>query len=145
MNDFTTDGVSLFKRLAAINRTITTSLSFEDALGLIAGSGLELAGGASCLVLLREEEGGLRICAAQGVDSETAARWSGPMEEAVLEKLRQDLGFARSKNIAAFPVMSDQSRRAFWSSSATPRPPWTLHFCPPWPTRRPSPGQRPSL
>jgi signal transduction histidine kinase len=107
MKDAIPSNRTLFRRLAAINRTITASLGFEEALGLIAGSGVELVGAASCLVLLQEGEEALRICAAQGVDPAVAARFVGPMEESVLGRLQEYLGLARSQNIAAFPIMSD--------------------------------------
>src|SRR6185436_15747451 len=107
MADLIPENLALFKRLAVINRTITASLGFEEVLGLIAGSGVEIVGAASCLVLLQDGRGGLRICAAQGIDPTLAARFVGPMEESVLGQLQQYLSVAHSQNIAAFPIMSD--------------------------------------
>jgi len=98
--------LNLFKRFATINRAITSSLDFQEALALIVGSGREFVGAAACLVLLREGDGGLRICAAQGVDPAVAERFTGSMEESVLGEVRQYLGFARVQGIAASPIMS---------------------------------------
>jgi len=97
----------LFKRLAAITRTMTSSLDFEEALGLIVGSGLQSVEAAACLLLLREGEGALRICAAQGVDPTAAERFLEPMEESVIGKVRQYFGFSRLQGIAASPIMSN--------------------------------------
>jgi signal transduction histidine kinase len=107
MNDVAVGNLTLFKRFAAINRTITTSLDFEEVLGLIVRSGLEFVGAAACLVLLREGEGALRICAARGVDPAVADAFVGPMQESVLGEVRQFLGFAGMEGIAAAPIMSD--------------------------------------
>jgi signal transduction histidine kinase len=107
MTGVTTESLALFKRLAAISRAVTTSLDFEEALGLIAGAGVDLVGASSCLVLLREGEEVLRICAAQGVDPAVAARFAGSMGESVLGELQGYLGFRDSEGIAASPIMSD--------------------------------------
>ena len=109
MNDDLGRSLTLVRRLASINRTIAGSVDFEEALGLIAGSGVEFVGADSCLVLLREGEDNLRICAARGIEPATAARFVGAMEESVLAKLRQFLGFPGSRNIAASPIVSDRS------------------------------------
>ncbi len=107
MNGVPAGNLTLFKRFAAINRTMTTSLDFEEALGLIVVSGLEFVGAAACLVLLREGEGVLRVCAAQGVDPAAAERFVEPMEESVLGKVRQYFGFSGLQGISASPIMSD--------------------------------------
>jgi len=107
VNDEISRSLTLFKRLAAINRTISRSLDFDEALGLIAGSGVEYVGATSCVVLLREGEGQLRICAAQGVEAPVAERFVGAMEESVLDRLRESLGFPVSQSIAAAPIMTD--------------------------------------
>lgn len=108
MNNVIPQGLTRLKRLAALHRTMSSSLTFEEVLGLVAGSGVELVGAASCLVLLQEGEEDLRICAAQGVDPTTAASFVGPMEESVLGRLRKHLGLEGSQNIVALPIMSDQ-------------------------------------
>ena len=106
MNGLIGGNQDLFKRFAAITRTMTSSLDFEEALGLIVGSGLQFVGAAACLLLLREEGGGLRICAAQGVDPTAAERFLEPMEESVIGKVRQYFGFSRLQGIAASPIIS---------------------------------------
>lgn len=99
---------NLFQRLSAIHRTVAPSLDFEEALGLIAGCGLEFVGAASCLVLLQEGEDALRICAAQGVDPKAAERFVGPMQESVLDELMRHLGFSPSESVAAAPIMTER-------------------------------------
>src|SRR5436190_1923087 len=103
------ESLTLLKRLATINRTITTSLDFERALGLIAESGLELVGATACFVVLRDPAEVLRVVAARGVDPAIAARFLGSMEESVLEELRQFFGLDRPKSVSAFPVISDNT------------------------------------
>lgn len=107
MKSAMTESLTLCKRLAAIHRTITSSLDFEEALGLIAGSGLQLVGASSCIVLLRKGDETLRICAAQGVHTATAERFVGSLKESVLGELRHYLGFPASQKIAASPIVSD--------------------------------------
>jgi signal transduction histidine kinase len=97
------------KRLVAINRTITTSLDFEEALRLVAASGAELVGADSCLVLLRGQDDFLHIRAAQGVDPAAQARFVGSMEESVVDELRTFLGIEASRSIAATPIMSERT------------------------------------
>ena len=103
------ESLTLLQRLAAINRTITTSLDFERALGLIAESGLELVGATACFVLLRDQAEVLHVRAARGVDPVTVASFVGSMEESVLEDLRQFLGLAKSKCVSASPIMSEKT------------------------------------
>jgi len=97
----------LFNRFAALNRTITSSLDFEEALALIAGSGLKCVGADACLVLLQDNVGGdLRICAARGIDPAVAERFVGPMEESILSEIRHYLGISGMQGIAASPIIS---------------------------------------
>lgn len=107
MNDVVPSSLTRLKHLAALHRTMTSSLTFEEVLGLVAGSGVELVGAVSCLLLLREGEDGLRICAAEGVDPTAAARFVGPMEESVLEKLQEHLGLQGAQPMVALPIMTD--------------------------------------
>jgi signal transduction histidine kinase len=109
MKSAVAENLSLLKRLAAINRTMTASLDFEESLNLIAGSGAELVGASSCLVLLREPDERLRIRAAQGVDRSVAAGFIGPMQESVLDDLRKTLGLGDSGSLAAAPIMSERT------------------------------------
>ncbi|HEX7902018.1 MAG TPA: ATP-binding protein [Planctomycetota bacterium] len=98
----------LLKRLAAINRAITSSLDFDELLRLVARSGVELLGGSTCLVLLREGEEELRVRASEGVDAEAARRFSGPLTEAVLERLAAHLD-VRGPAPVSSPIMVDQT------------------------------------
>lgn len=108
MKNAVAENLTLLKRLATINRTITASLDFEQSLSLIAESGVELVGATSCLVLLRERDERLRIRAAQGVEPSVVADFIGPMEESVLADLRRMIGLPESQSLAAAPIVSDR-------------------------------------
>ena len=99
---------NLLRRLAAINRAITSSLDFDELLRLVARSGMELLGGSACLVLLREGEEELRIRASEGVDPASARRFSGVLSEKVLEDLARYLGLKGISPVSC-PVMVDQT------------------------------------
>jgi len=73
-------------RLAAINRAITTSLNFNEALRLIVDNATELFSADNTLLLLAEADGVLRVRAAY-LDDEINAQFAGPMEESVIRDL----------------------------------------------------------
>jgi signal transduction histidine kinase len=99
---------NLLRRLAAINRAITSSLDFDELLRLVARSGMELLGGTSCLVLLREGDEELRVRASEGVDATAAQRFSGRFSEAILEDLVRYLGVKGTPPVSC-PIMVDQT------------------------------------
>lgn len=107
MTRFTDENPDLFKRLAAVQRSISSTLDFTEALGLIVAGGLDLVGGEACLVLLRKGEEGLRVGAAQGVDPAAAKGFIGWMEESILQDLRLHFGYPASQEISALPLVSD--------------------------------------
>lgn len=57
------------RRLAEINRAITTSLNFGEVLDLIAENAAQLVGARVCVLLLADNQGTLSIRAAHGADS----------------------------------------------------------------------------
>ena len=76
------------RRLADINRAITTSLNFDEVLNLIAENAAYLVGARVCVLLLVDNEGVLTIRASRGADSNLAGKFSGRMEEDVIRQLR---------------------------------------------------------
>ena len=76
------------RRLAAINRAITTSLNFGKVLDLIVNNACELVHANVCLVLLLNQDELLTIKAARGVDASVVKDFTGRMEEDVLGQLK---------------------------------------------------------
>jgi PAS domain S-box-containing protein len=96
------------RRLAAINRAITTSLNFDKVLDLIVENGCELVGAEICVVLLLNEDERLTIRAARGVDAGVVKEFSGRMEEDVLGQLRTSLGRGASEDLISFPIIAQE-------------------------------------
>ena len=96
------------RRLAEINRAITTSLNFDEVLDLIVENAGQLVDAKVCLLLLMDREK-LRIRAARGVDSGVVETFSGRMEEDVLNQLQQALTIGRDEHLVSVPVIDKQS------------------------------------
>lgn len=97
------------RRLAEINRAITTSLDFDEVLDLIAENAAQLVEARVCVLLLADSEGRLRVRAARGVDSDLVRDFSGGMEEDVIEQLRNVLTIATTETLVSVPVIAKQS------------------------------------
>src|SRR5688572_9082589 len=95
------------RRLAAINRAITTSLNFDKVLGLIVDNAYELIGAKVCLVLLLGQEQ-LTIRAARGVDASVVKDFAGRMEEDVLGQLKNSLPLSPSEKLVSLPIIAHQ-------------------------------------
>ena len=80
-----------YKRLAEINRAITTSLNFDRVLNLIVENAVNLVGADVSLLLLVDKDGVLRVRAAKGVNRSLIDSFSGDMEEAVIRQLHKAL------------------------------------------------------
>ncbi len=78
-----------YKRLAEINRAITTSLDFDRVLNLIVENAAQLVDASACLLLLADSEQRMRIHASFGVDKNRAFSFSGDMEEDVIKSLQK--------------------------------------------------------
>jgi len=66
-----------YKRLAEINRAITTSLDFDRVLNLIVENAAQLVDASACMLLLADAEQRMRIRASLGIDKSVAASFSG--------------------------------------------------------------------
>src|SRR6266850_6362756 len=98
-----------YRRLAEINRAITTSLNFDEVLRLIVENAAQLVRARICLILLLDKDGLLLIRASQGVDPELIASFSGTMAEDVIKKLHNSLGVASNESLASVPVIAKHS------------------------------------
>src|SRR5688500_13402820 len=96
------------RRLAAINRAITTSLNFDEVLDLIVDNAYELIGAKVCLVLLLSQDEQLTIRAARGVDASVVEDFAGRMEEDVLGHLKNSLPLSPTENLVSFPIIGHQ-------------------------------------
>src|SRR5258705_1417296 len=96
---------SSFDRLAAINRAITTSLNFNEALRLIVDNATELFSADNTLLLLAEDDGVLRVRAGY-IDSEITSQFTGPMEESVIRDLARQLKPSSAKELVTVPIVA---------------------------------------
>ena len=103
---------SSFDRLAAINRAITTSLNFNDALRLIVDNAAELFAADNSLLLLAEDDGVLRVRATHA-GSEIASVFAGPMEESVIGDLSRHLKLDPAKELVTVPIVASGSLNGF--------------------------------
>ncbi|MEP6568275.1 MAG: PAS domain S-box protein [Acidobacteriota bacterium] len=97
------------RRLADINRAITTSLNFDEVLNLITENAAQLVDARVCILLLVDTEGVLTIRAARGADPELVRSFSGRMEEDVIEQLRAALGIGLEETLVSVPVVAQRS------------------------------------
>ena len=97
-----------YRRLAEINRALTTSLNFDEVLSLIVENAAQLVNGRISLLMLVDKDGLLRIRAARGIAREFAASFSGTMEEDVIKKLQASL-VNSNETLASVPVIAKHS------------------------------------
>ena len=97
------------RRLAEINRAITTSLNFDEVLDLIVQNAAQLVGAGISVLLLVDQRGELRIRAAQGIDQDLIKNFSGRMEEDVVRQLRNALLLGAGEELVTVPVIAKQA------------------------------------
>jgi|GEM_PF-504546 len=98
-----------YRRLAEINRAITTSLNFDEVLNLIVTNATQLVDAHICLLLLVEKDGQLRVRSSLGVDQELAEAFVGHMEEDVIRRLHQLLDLGPFETLTSVPIIAKQS------------------------------------
>src|SRR5258705_7082392 len=101
-----------FDRLAAINRSITTSLNFNEVLRLIVDSATELFSADNTLLLLAEDDGILRVRAAHA-RSEITSQFAGPMEESVIRDLARQLKLDPAKELVTVTIVAQGAHTGF--------------------------------
>src|SRR6476469_1503365 len=97
------------RRLAEINRAITTSLNFDEVLDLIVQNAAQLVGAKISVLLLVDQQGQLRIRAAQGLDQDLIKNFSGRMEEDVVRQLRNALLLGAGEELVTVPIIAKQA------------------------------------
>lgn len=97
------------RRLAEINRAITTSLNFDEVLDLIVQNAAQLVEAKISVLLLVDQQGQLRIRAAQGIDQDLIKNFSGRMEEDVVRQLRDALLLGAGEELVTVPVIAKQA------------------------------------
>ena len=98
-----------YKRLAEINRAITTSLNFNKILDLIVESAVQLVSARLSLLLLVDKDGVLRIRAAKGVDPAFWKSFAEEMQEDVIRQLQKSLSIAGDETLLPVPVVAKDS------------------------------------
>ena len=97
------------RRLAEINRAITTSLNFDEVLNLIVRNAAQLVEAKVSVLLLVDQEGQLLIRAGHGVDPDVTKTFTGRMEEDVVRQLRTVLPVGAEEELVSVPVIAQQS------------------------------------
>jgi len=98
-----------YRRLAEINRAITTSLNFDQVLKLIATNARQLIDADISLVVLIDEGGLLRIRASDGIDENVISSFVGRLEEDVVKQLHDLLRVDPAHALASIPIIDNES------------------------------------
>jgi PAS domain S-box-containing protein len=98
-----------YKRLAEINRAITTSLNFNKVLNLIVENAVQLVNARLSLLLLLDKDGLLRIRAAKGIEPALWKSFAGEMEEDVIRRLQKSLSITPDETLLPVPVVAKDS------------------------------------
>ncbi|HEV7682135.1 MAG TPA: PAS domain S-box protein [Pyrinomonadaceae bacterium] len=97
------------RRLAEINRAITTSLNFDEVLNLITENAAQLIHARVCVLLLVDNDGVLTIRAARGVAADLVRNFSGRMEENVIGQLSVALKIGAAESVVSLPIITQRS------------------------------------
>ena len=100
-----------YRRLAEINRAITTSLNFDEVLDLIVENAAQLVGARITVLLLVDAEGLLRIRSARGLDSSLIDAFSSDVDEDVIDHLRKALKLSPIETLVPVPVIAKNALR----------------------------------
>src|SRR6185503_19110244 len=98
-----------YKRLAEINRAITTSLDFDRVLNLIVENATQLVDASACMLLLADSEHRMRIRASRGIDSNVAASFSGDIEEDLIKSLQNLIPRSAAGPMISVPIIAKQA------------------------------------
>src|SRR5215813_193880 len=98
-----------YRRLAEINRAITTSLNFDEVLELIVTNATQLVEANICLLLLVVKDGKLRVRCSLGVDRRLVNTFVGHMEEDVIRRLHNLLRLGPNDTLTSVPIISKRS------------------------------------
>ena len=98
-----------YKRLAEINRAITTSLDFDRVLNLIVENAAQLVDANACMLLLSDSEDRMRIRASLGIDNNLAASFSGAIEEDLIKGLQKLIPPSAAGSMISVPIIAKQA------------------------------------
>jgi PAS domain S-box-containing protein len=98
-----------YRRLAEINRAITTSLDFDQVLNLIVENAAQLVDASACMLLLSDSRQRMRIRASQGIDQNLATSFSGDMEEDLIKSLQTLIPPSASGTMISVPIIAKQA------------------------------------
>jgi PAS domain S-box-containing protein len=98
-----------YRRLAEINRAITTSLNFDEVLNLIVTNATQLVDAEICLLLLVDKHGKLRVRSSFGIDDNLADAFLGHMEEDVIRRLHKQLALGPNYSLVSVPIIAKHS------------------------------------
>jgi PAS domain S-box-containing protein len=98
-----------YKRLAEINRAITTSLDFDRVLNLIVENAAQLVDASACMLLLADSEHRMRIRASLGIDKHVAASFAGDIEEDLIESLLRLIPPSVAGSMTSVPIIAKQA------------------------------------
>ena len=98
-----------YKRLAEINRAITTSLDFDRVLNLIVENAAQLVDAGACMLLLADAEQRMRIRASRGIDKDIAASFAGDIEEDLIKSLHALIPPSAGGSMTSVPIIAKQA------------------------------------
>jgi PAS domain S-box-containing protein len=95
-----------YRRLAEINRAITTSLDFDQVLNRIVENAAQLVNANVSLLLLTDEDQRVSIRASLGIEQNLVSAFSGRMEEDLIRGLKRHLGLAANQQLISVPIIA---------------------------------------
>jgi PAS domain S-box-containing protein len=98
-----------YRRLAEINRAITTSLDFDRVLNLIVENAAQLVDASACMLLLADSEHRMRIRASLGIDEDVAASFAGDIEEDLIKSLLRLIPPSVAGSMTSVPIIAKQA------------------------------------
>lgn len=98
-----------YKRLAEINRAITTSLDFDRVLNLIVENAAQLVDASACMLLLADSEQRMRVRASLGIEEKLARSFSGHMEEDSIKRLLKLIPTSATASLTSVPIIAKQA------------------------------------
>lgn len=98
-----------YRRLAEINRAITTSLDFDQVLDLIVENATQLVDASACMLLLSDSRQQMRIRASHGIDAGLALSFSGDIEEDLIKSLQKLIQPSSSGTMISVPIIAKQA------------------------------------
>jgi PAS domain S-box-containing protein len=98
-----------YKRLAQINRAITTSLDFDRVLNLIVENAAQLVDANACMLLLADSDHRMRIRASLGIDEDLASSFAGDIEEDLIESLQELIPASDAGSMTSVPIIAKQA------------------------------------